>query len=104
MHDNCSDVFAALGDPTRLAVLDRLAAGAQSIVRLSEGAAMTRQAMTKHLYVLERAGLVTCARRGRTSLWSLERRRLDEARAALDRMSRQWDTVLQSLRAFVEES
>ncbi len=94
--------FAALGDPTRLGLVGRLSRGPAPIVRLAEGAGMSRQAVTKHLYVLERAGLVTCAKRGRTTVWALERRRLDEAKAALDAISGQWDAALERLRAFVE--
>lgn len=98
-----ADTFAALGDPTRLAIVGRLVAdGPSSIVRLTEGTSLTRQAVTKHLYVLEKAGLATVTRRGRTSLWQLERQRLDEARQALDALSRQWDRALERLRAFVE--
>ena len=94
--------FAALGDPTRLAIVGRLSRGPAAIVRLADGAGMSRQAVTKHLYVLEKAGLVTCTRRGRTAVWELEPRRLDEARAALDAISRHWDEALDRLRLFVE--
>ncbi len=97
-------VFSALGDPTRLAIVNRLGAeGPAAIVDLADVADMSRQAVTKHLYVLEKAGLVTCARRGRLSLWALKRQRLETARAALDAISRQWDGALERLRAFVEE-
>ena len=97
-------VFAALGDPTRLAIVNRLGVeGSASIVGLTEGADMSRQAVTKHLYVLEKAGLVTCVRRGRTSLWTLKRQKLEAARAALDAISRQWDEALARLRALVED-
>ncbi len=95
-------VFAALGDATRLRLIGRLRAGPTSIVGLTEGADMTRQAVTKHLYVLEKAGLVTCARLGRTRQWQLDRRRLDAARAALEALSRDWDARLERLKALVE--
>ena len=98
-----AELFAALGDETRLVVLARLGEGAASIVRLTDGHALSRQAMTKHLRVLERAGLVSHARVGRETLWSLQRLRLDEARACLDRMSRQWDDRLDRLKALVED-
>jgi DNA-binding transcriptional ArsR family regulator len=97
-----ADLFAALGDETRLAVLARLGEGPASIVRLTEGRSLSRQALTKHLRVLEKAGLVQRARAGRESLWSLRRQRLDEARAFLDQMSRQWDDRLDRLKAMVE--
>jgi len=96
-------IYAALGDETRLAIVERLVRdGPSSIVRLGADAAMSRQAVTKHLHVLEKAGLVTKTRNGRESLWRLERRRLEEARRYLDEISRQWDNALDRLRAHVE--
>jgi DNA-binding transcriptional ArsR family regulator len=97
-------IFAALGDETRLAVLAKLAGGApQSIARLTEGTRLTRQAVTKHLHVLESAGVVKSLRIGRESRFALEPKPLDEARAYLDHVSRQWDAALARLKAFVEE-
>jgi DNA-binding transcriptional ArsR family regulator len=96
-------VFAALGDQTRLSVLARLSAGEpQSIARLTEGTRLTRQAVTKHLRVLESAGVVSSSRVGREALFALELEPLDEARAYLDEVSRQWDDALARLRAHVE--
>lgn len=63
---------------------------------------MTRQAITKHLRVMEGAGLVRCSRSGRESVWQLEQRRLEEARHYLDSISKQWDAALGRLRKFVE--
>ena len=99
-------VFAALGDEMRLRLVARLCAeGPLSIVRLSVGAPVTRQAVTKHLHALADAGLVRGTRRGRQRqrIWKLEPRRLQEARRCLDRISQQWDDALERLRAFVEE-
>lgn len=97
-------VFAALGDPTRLALLDRLsAAGPLSITRLTMGSTVTRQAVTKHLRVLASAGLVRDRRRGREHLWELEPDRLAEAKHYLDQISEQWGEALGRLKAFVEE-
>ncbi len=97
-------VFAALGDETRLSVLGRLALGEpQSIARLTEGTRLTRQAVTKHLRVLEGAGVVRSVRVGRESRFALQPKPLDEARAYLDMVSRQWDDALERLKAFVEE-
>jgi len=97
-------VFAALGDPTRLRVIARLSEeGPLSITRLTEGATVTRQAVTKHLRILEDAGLVRGTRDGRESLWALEPSGLGEARRFLDVISREWDETLERLRAFVEE-
>lgn len=97
-------VFAALGDPTRLALVDRLStAGPLSITRLATGSTMTRQAITKHLYVLAGAGLIRDVRRGREHLWQLDPDRLREARRSLDQISQQWDDALGRLKSFVEE-
>ncbi|HVP72665.1 MAG TPA: metalloregulator ArsR/SmtB family transcription factor [Phycisphaerales bacterium] len=96
-------LFAALGDQTRLVIVTRLCDGSTlSITRLSEGAAITRQAVTKHLRVLQDAGLVRSVRRGRENLFELEPKSLDEARRALDAISRQWDEALARLKSFVE--
>ncbi|HTM80646.1 metalloregulator ArsR/SmtB family transcription factor [Asticcacaulis sp.] len=95
-------VFAALGDETRLALVEQLRTGPASIVSLTGEADMTRQAVTKHLHVLEKAGLVTCTRLGRTTVWQLERLRFDDARHYLDIISRQWDGALERLRVHVE--
>lgn len=98
-----ASVFAALGDETRLSVLGRLSAGTpQSITRLTEGTRLSRQAVTKHLRVLETAGVVRSIRAGRENLFALETKRLADARHYLDEVSRQWDDALQRLRAFVE--
>lgn len=95
-------VFAALGDESRLRLLTRLSSGPLSISRLTEGSGMTRQGVTKHLRVLSGAGLVRGTRRGKESLWRLERNRLEEARRSLDLISRQWDVALGKLKRFVE--
>ncbi len=95
-------VFAALGDENRLRLLARLSSGPLSISRLTAGSGISRQGVTKHLQVLERAGLVRGTRRGKESLWYLERRRLEEARRSLELISQQWDRALSKLRLFVE--
>src|SRR5690349_9681917 len=97
-------VVAALGDPMRLSLLDKLLAGeAQSIARLTDGTRLTRQAITKHLRVLEDVGVVRSVRVGRESRFALEPKPLDDARAYLDRVSQQWDDALARLKAFLEE-
>ncbi|CAN5341500.1 metalloregulator ArsR/SmtB family transcription factor [soil metagenome] len=96
-------VFAALGDRTRFGIVERLrAGGSMSIQRLTEDCNVSRQAVTKHLQVLARAGLVRHRRRGRERLWRLEPRQLAEARRCLDRISQQWDAGLERLRRYVE--
>lgn len=97
-------VFAALGDATRLRVVARLCSGGPlSITQLSEGAEVTRQAITKHLETLSDAGLVHDRRVGRERIWELEPERLELAQQYLDRISQQWDAALGRLKAFVEE-
>ncbi len=99
-----AQVFAALGDRTRLALLGKLADGqARSISTLSLDTDLTRQAITKHLHVLQDAGLVASLRVGRESRFAARRETIDEARAYLDRVSAQWDEVLGRLKTFVED-
>lgn len=96
-------LFAALGDHTRLELVATLSReGPLSITRLTAGTAVTRQAVTKHLRLLEEAGLVREARRGRESFWEVEPDGLEEARRCLDTISRQWDGALGRLKKFVE--
>ncbi len=96
-------VFAALGDDTRLHLVARLCTGGpQSIVRLTEGASVSRQAITKHLHTLEEAGLVQGLREGREQIWRIQPKRLAEARRYLDQISAQWDEAIDRLRALVE--
>ena len=96
-------MFAALGDSTRLKLVARLCAdGPLSIAKLSEGTAVTRQAITKHLQALADAGLVKDEWQGRERIWELEPRRLQLARRTLDEIAEQWDGVLGRLKAFVE--
>jgi DNA-binding transcriptional ArsR family regulator len=97
-------VFAALGDETRLRLVSRLCdGGPMSITRLTEGSEVTRQAVTKHLRVMEEAGLVRASRQGRESVWELEPERLEDARRCLDVISKQWDEALDRLKKLVEE-
>lgn len=104
--------FAALGDETRLRLVERLggrvsgrAGGdqAMSITKLTAQFKVSRQAITKHLHVMESAGLVRNTRRGRESVWQLERQRLAEVRHYLGLISKQWDDALGRLRNFVED-
>ncbi len=97
-------VFAALGDETRLRLVARLCAdGPLSIARLSEGADVTRQAITKHLQALADAGLVQDNRRGRERIWELEPGRVDRARRCLEQIAAQWDEAIGRLKGFVED-
>lgn len=96
-------VFAALGDETRLQLLARLGtASPASITSLAERSPLTRQAITKHLRVLERAGLVRSRPAGRERLFEVKRDSLEDAFQFLERMSREWDQALSRLKSFVE--
>jgi DNA-binding transcriptional ArsR family regulator len=77
--------------------------GPLSIARLSEGAGITRQAVTKHLETLGEAGLVRHSRRGRERIWELEPKRLETARRHLAAIADEWDAALTRLKAFVEK-
>jgi DNA-binding transcriptional ArsR family regulator len=96
-------VCAALGDETRLALIAALAAGEpRSIAQLTGGTRITRQAITKHLRVLEHAGIVHSMRSGRESRFGLDPTPLNELQAYLSRVSQQWDQALARLKALVE--
>jgi len=99
----CAPVFAALGDETRLRLVRRLCGGEPlSISELSRGSRLTRQAITKHLRVLENARLVRGARRGRRMLFHFAPGPVADARGYLEGVSVQWDQALARLRSFVE--
>jgi DNA-binding transcriptional ArsR family regulator len=99
-----ASIFAALGDETRLRLVLRLSTnGPLSIARLTESAAVTRQAVTKHLHVLAGAGLAGSARLGREKVWTLDPKPLDAARSWLDEISAEWDAALARLQRLVED-
>jgi DNA-binding transcriptional ArsR family regulator len=96
-------VFAALGDETRLRLVSRLCTnGPMSIAKLAAGFAISRQAITKHLRVMEDAGLLRSTQEGRESMWQVEQRRLADARRYLQMISAEWDQTLGRLKSFVE--
>ena len=96
-------LFAALGDATRLRLVTRLSSeGPQSISALAGGATISRQAVTKHLEVLEEAGLAASRREGRERIFELRPERLVAVHRYLDQIGRQWDEALTRLRAHVE--
>ncbi len=97
-------VFQALGDRTRLSLLMKLSdGGTQSIARLSADTRLTRQAVTKHLHVLEKAGLVRSIRVGRESQFTYRPEPIADARSYLDMVSAHWDRALSRLRLLVED-
>jgi DNA-binding transcriptional ArsR family regulator len=96
-------VFAALADPTRLELIDRLGCGEhRSIAQLAEGLHLSHQGVTKHLRVLEKAGVVQAHRHGRERRYRCAPAALREALGYLDRVSRQWDEALERLKDLVE--
>jgi DNA-binding transcriptional ArsR family regulator len=96
-------VFAALGDETRLWLVAKLSGGQpHSISQLTRGSKLTRQAITKHLRVLERAGIAHGVRAGRESQFKFDPQPLHEMKAYLDFVSKQWDNAFSRLKSFVE--
>ena len=95
--------FAALADPTRRAILARLASGEASVNELAEPFAMSQPAISKHLKVLERAGLVTRGRDAQRRPRKLEAKPLAEATAWLEEYRKHWDMNFQRLDAVLEE-
>ena len=96
-------LFSALGDPTRLAIIERLHGGEpRSIAQLSGGLNLTRQGVTKHLRVLERAGIVSSQRQGRENQFRCRPESLDRAKAYLETVAQQWDVALDRLKYLVE--
>jgi DNA-binding transcriptional ArsR family regulator len=96
-------VFAALGDETRLSLVAKLCEGPpQSIARLTEGSHLTRQAISKHLRVLQNAGIVECVRVGRESQYEFKPKPFHDVKNYLDHISMQWDDALARLKSLVE--
>ena len=96
-------VFAALGDETRLMLVGKLSRGQPaSISELTEGSKLTRQAITKHLRVLESVGIVHSVRTGRESRFQFDRQPIDKIKEYLELVSEQWDQALLRLKSFVE--
>lgn len=103
-HQRAAPLFAALGDPTRLAIVTRLHRhGPQSITQLTASAAITRQAITKHLQVLARVKLVRNARQGREQIWTLHPQPLETLETYLHQINTKWDAALARLRTMVEQ-
>jgi DNA-binding transcriptional ArsR family regulator len=98
-----ASVFAALGDETRLGLVSKLAAGqAYSISQLAKGSKLTRQAIRKHLGVLEAVGMVQSVRTGRENRFEFSPRPTEEIREYLNFVSQQWDQALSRLKSLVE--
>lgn len=103
-RQNPALAFAALGDETRLALVTKLSSRQPySISQLTRGSKLTRQAITKHLRVLESAGIVHSVRAGRESQFKFDPLPMEGIKQYLDFVSEQWDQALLRLKAFVEE-
>ena len=95
--------FAALADPTRRAIIARLASGDASVAELAKPFAVSQPAISKHLKVLERAGLISRSRDAQRRPRRLEAKRLAEATAWLERYRQFWEGNYQRLDALLEE-
>lgn len=99
-----SSFFDALGDPNRLRIVTRLCDGGPcSTTQVAEVVPVSRQAATKHLQLLESAGLVSSQRAGRERIWRVQPTPLTDASEYLTGLSRRWDRAIDRLRAFVED-
>ncbi|HEV8264772.1 MAG TPA: metalloregulator ArsR/SmtB family transcription factor [Gemmatimonadales bacterium] len=105
MHasDGLNATFAALADPTRRAILARLATGQASVMELAKPFAMSQPAISKHLKVLERAGLISRGREAQRRPRRLEAKRLGEATKWLERYRRLWERNYRRLDALLDE-
>jgi len=101
--DRLDATFAALADPTRRAILTRLAAGDASVMELAEPFAMSQPAISKHLKVLERAGLVSRGRDAQRRPRRLEAKSLAAATEWLERYRQYWEASFQRLDALLDE-
>jgi DNA-binding transcriptional ArsR family regulator len=96
-------IFAALADPTRRAIVVRLASGEASVMELAKPFAMSQPAISKHLKVLERAGLISRGRDRQRRPRRLEAKRLAEATRWLERYRKVWEGNFQRLDALLDE-
>jgi DNA-binding transcriptional ArsR family regulator len=101
--DRLDATFAALSDPTRRAILARLASGEASVAELAEPFAMSQPAISKHLKVLERAGLISSGREAQRRPRRLEARRLAEATEWLEDYRQFWERRFHRLDALLDE-
>ena len=101
MNDPLSTTFAALADPTRRAILERLAHGDATVGELAEPFRMTMPAISKHLSVLERAGLITKSRDGQRRNCRITATPLKNATSWLNEYRRHWEANLENLDAYL---
>ena len=103
MNDQLSDTFAALADPTRRAILARLALGETSVTELARPFEMSMPAVSKHLKVLERAGLIARSREAQSRPCRLEAGPLKEAASWIEEYRRFWEESFDRLDAYLRE-
>lgn len=97
-------LFDALGDPNRLRIMTRLCdGGPSSTTEVTQVVAVSRQAATKHLMLMEAVGLVSSERKGRERIWRVQPKPLSEASDYLTALSNRWDRAIDRLRAYVED-
>jgi DNA-binding transcriptional ArsR family regulator len=101
--DQLSNTFAALADPTRRAILSRLAEGETSVSELAEPFRMTLPAVSKHLKVLERAGLISRSREAQKRPCKLEPAPLKEAVSWIEQYRRHWEESFDRLEDYLKE-
>ncbi len=101
---NLDAVFAALADPTRRAILARLSSGEARVTELAQPFAMSLPAITKHLGVLERAGLISREKDGRLRRCHLDAGPLREACSWIEHYRQFWETRLDALSQYLEEN
>jgi DNA-binding transcriptional ArsR family regulator len=100
-----AEIFSALGDETRLGLVQKLVkTNDLSISELTDGQSMSRQAITKHLRVLEDVGLVKCEKEGRESRFKLDITPLEDAVELLEKVGRRWDQRLMRLKMLTENT
>jgi DNA-binding transcriptional ArsR family regulator len=98
-------LFDALGDPNRLRIISRLCdGGPSSTTDVTEVVSVSRQAVTKHLLLLESVGLVSSERHGRERIWRVQPEPLTDASDYLTGLSQRWDRAIERLRIYVEDN
>jgi len=96
-------VFAALADPTRRAIIERLSSSEARVTELAEPFSMSLNAVSKHIRVLEASGVVERRRKGREHILSINARSLDEVDGWIERMRRYWENRLDAMERVLRE-
>ncbi len=102
--DKLSTVLLAIGDPTRRAILEKISRGEPSVLEIAESFPISLPAISKHLKVLERAGLILRKKEGRVNRFKLIARPMKDASEWIKNYDRFWQVQLGSLEAYLEEA